>query len=112
MPSVVASSCRISRSCSRPVRRISIWALGLAADAIRVDQNNDYDANEQAINGDENIKRTFQAEWSFNLGIKGFAWDKTNGSKSPNDAALATATNWDKYSTSNKDIAGVMVKHN
>lgn len=86
--------------------------LGLVPEAIRIDQNNDYTENFETSNGDENILRTFQAEWSYNLGIKGFSWDKTNGGKSPTDAAVATATNWDKYSTSNKDIAGVVVETN
>lgn len=84
--------------------------LGLVPGAVIIDQNNDYTANEEAKNGDENIIRTFQAEWSYNVGVKGFAWDKTNGGKSPNDAALLTATNWDKYATSHKDLAGVVVK--
>lgn len=86
--------------------------LGLVPEAIRIDQNGDFTDNYETKNGDENIQRTYQAEWSYNLGIKGFAWDKTNGGKSPNDAALATATNWDKYATSNKDIAGVIVETN
>jgi len=84
--------------------------LGLVPGAVIIDQNNDYTANEEAKNGDENIIRTFQAEWSYNVGVRGFAWDKTNGGKSPNDAALLTSTNWDKYATSNKDLAGVVVK--
>lgn len=84
--------------------------LGLVPGAVIIDQNNDYTANEEAKNGDENIIRTFQAEWSYNVGVKGFAWDKTNGGKSPNDAALLTSTNWDKYATSHKDLAGVVVK--
>ncbi len=83
--------------------------LGLVPGAISVDQNDDFDDNYETSNGDENIKRTYQAEWSYNLGIKGFAWDKTNGGKSPTDAALATATNWDRYATSDKDLAGVLV---
>ena len=82
--------------------------LGLAPEAVIVGQNNDFDDNFEKKNGDENIISTYQAEWSFNLGIKGFAWDKTNGGKSPNDAALALGTNWDKYSTDIKDLAGVM----
>ncbi len=85
-------------------------ALGLVPGALIIDQNNDYTANEEAKNGDENIIRTFQAEWSYNVGVRGFAWDKTNGGKSPNDAALLTSTNWDKYATSHKDLAGVVVK--
>lgn len=83
---------------------------GLAGAAILIDQNNDYDDNIQKINGDENIKRTFQAEWSYNVGLKGFRWDKATGGKSPDDTELATAGNWDKYVTSFKDLAGVLVK--
>ncbi len=83
--------------------------LGLVPGAVTVDQNDDFDDNYQTINGDENIKRVYQAEWSYNLGIKGFAWDKTNGGKSPNDAALALATNWDRYAPSDKNLAGVVV---
>lgn len=83
--------------------------LGLVAGGVSVEQNNDFDENMETVNGDENIKRTYQAEWSYNLGVKGFAWDKTNGGKAPNDAALGTATNWDRYATSDKDLAGVLV---
>lgn len=86
------------------------FQLGLVPGAIFVDQNDDFTANTDTINGDENIKRTFQAEWTFNLALKGFAWDKTNGGHSPTDNALSTATNWDKYATSSKDLAGVLVK--
>lgn len=84
--------------------------IGLVPGAVMIDQNNDFTANEDAKNGDENIIRTYQAEWSYNVGVRGFAWDKTNGGKSPNDAALLTATNWDRYATSEKDLAGVVVK--
>jgi hypothetical protein len=84
--------------------------LGLVQGAITVQQNNDFFANEQTNNGNENIERTYQAEWTYNLGIKGYAWDKTNGGKSPTDAEIATSTNWDKYATSDKDGPGVILK--
>jgi hypothetical protein len=83
--------------------------LGLVTGAIIVEQNGDFDDNIQTSNGDENIQRTYQAEWTYNLGIKGYSWDKTSGGKSPNDAALATANNWDRYATSHKDTAGVII---
>lgn len=83
--------------------------LGLVAGAISVEQNNDFDAAEETKTGDENIQRIYQAEWTYELGLKGFSWDKTNGGKSPTDAALFTATNWDQYATSHKDTAGVLV---
>jgi hypothetical protein len=82
--------------------------LGLTQNAITVEQNGDFEDNWDTRNGDENIARTYQSEWTYQLGIKGFTWDKTNGGKSPNDSALQTATNWDKIVTSNKDLAGVV----
>jgi len=85
-------------------------SLGLTANAIRIDQNSDFDDNVSTLNGDENIMRTYQAEWSYNLGIKGFSWDRTNGAHAPNDAALAASTNWDRYATSHKSLAGVLIK--
>jgi hypothetical protein len=85
-------------------------ALGLLAGAVVVGQNDDFTDNIITTNGDENIKRTYQAEWSYNVGVRGFQWDKTNGGHSPNDTALGTATNWDKYATSYKDLGGVVVK--
>lgn len=83
--------------------------LGLTGDAIVVHQNNDFDQNMETSNGRENIIRTLQSEWSYNLGVKGFAWDKTNGGRSPNDAALGVSSNWDRHATSHKDLAGVLV---
>lgn len=84
--------------------------LGLVPGAILIGQNNDFDAAEETNTGDENIIRKYQAEWSYNVGIRGFAWDKGNGGKSPTDAALFTSTNWDRYATDVKDLAGVIVE--
>jgi hypothetical protein len=87
-------------------------ALGLLPGAVVIGRNNDFVQNVSTVNGDENIKRTYQAEWSYNVGIQGFQWDKTSGGKSPNDTALGTAANWDKYVTSHKDLGGVVLKTN
>lgn len=87
------------------------WTLGVKPGAAIVDQNDDFTDNFQTINGDENIKRTYQAEWSYNLGIKGFSWDKQAGGKSPTDAALLTSTNWDRTEGYNdRDLACVLLK--
>lgn len=83
--------------------------LGLVAGGILVDRNNDFTDNIDTKNGQENIERTYQAEWSYNLAVKGYAWDKSTGGKSPNNAALSATANWDRYSTSHKDLAGVML---
>ncbi len=83
--------------------------LGLAGGGIIIEQGNEFTDNIETKNGDENILRTYQAEWTYQVGMKGFTWDQANGGKSPNDAALGTATNWDKISTSYKDLPGVLV---
>lgn len=83
--------------------------LGLVRGAVRCERNNDFTDNIDTNNGKENIVRTYQAEWSYSLAVKGFAWDKTNGGKSPTDAALGTSTNWDRYATSGKDMAGIAI---
>lgn len=84
--------------------------LGLTGEAVRIEQNADFHDNIDERNGDENIQRTYQAEWSYNVGVKGFSWDKANGGKAPTDAALATSTNWDQIATSIKDTAGVILQ--
>ena len=56
-----------------------------------------------------NAKEIIKGEFSFNLGIKGYTWDKANGGKSPNDTAIALSSNWDRVATSHKDTAGVKV---
>lgn len=86
------------------------WTLGLQTGALYIGQNNDFTAAEMQKTGQENIQHTYQAEWSYNVGVMGYSWDKTNGGKSPNDAALFTSTNWDQYATSHKDLAGVAMK--
>ena len=87
------------------------WTLGVKPGAVIVDQNDDFDDNFEKINGQENIKATYQAEWSYNVGIRAHSWDKTNGGKSPTDAALLTSTNWDRTAGYNdRDLGCVLVK--
>lgn len=83
--------------------------LGLTQGAVVIQQNPDYLENIETTNGDENIQRTWQAQWTYNLSLKGYAWDKDNGGASPSTAALATGTNWDKYTASIKDTSGILI---
>jgi hypothetical protein len=85
--------------------------LGVVRGGIQIGANNDFDFNVETSNGKENIKRTVQYEWSYNLGLKGYAWDKgTDGENhSPSDAAIATSANWDQSVASDKDTAGVLL---
>lgn len=84
--------------------------LGLTSGAITVQRNGDYNDNTDTRNGGENIATTYQAEWSYQLALKGYAWDKESGGKAPTDAALMVATNWDQYVTSERNTSGVLAK--
>lgn len=86
--------------------------LGLVPGAARVEQNGDFFANEETKNGFENIVKTYQAEWSYNLSVKGFAWNKATGGASPTDSSLFSSGNWERFATSHKDLAGVVVEVN
>lgn len=85
------------------------FTLGLVPGAIMVNQNNDFDAVITEDSSQVNIQRNYLANWSHNFGVKGFSWDATNGGAHPSDSALGTSTNWDKFVSSTKDCAGVLV---
>lgn len=86
------------------------YSLGLVENAIVVEDNGDFFSNLQTVNGDENITRSWQGEWTYSLALKGFTWDTTNGGKSPTDAEIGTGTNWDKTATDVKNTAGIAVR--
>lgn len=81
--------------------------LGLTPGAVEITHNDDFHDNWSETNGNENIKRTYQAEWSYNVGVKGFSYDKAAGGHAPNDAALFSAGSWDQVATSIKNGPGV-----
>jgi len=57
----------------------------------------------------ENILYAFQGEYAFNLELKGYKWDISNGGANPDASALATGTNWDKVVANDKDTAGIVI---
>lgn len=83
-------------------------ALSLVNGGIVISDAGSLVTNIEQSNGKQRIETTMQADYDFGVGVKGFAWDLTNGGKSPTDAELATGTNWDQYVTSIKDTAGVL----
>lgn len=90
---------------STPAKR---RVLSLATSAATVHDSRDIISNIQTSNGKTRIETTFQMDYSFGLGLKGYTWDETNGGKSPTDAELATGSNWDKSAGDVKNTAGVL----
>lgn len=82
---------------------------GLTSSAVVLEPNNDWNAVTNTVTGNENIKTTYQAEWSEQMGLKGFTWDTANGGKNPSRTKLMTGTNWDKVVEDNKELAGCLV---
>lgn len=82
--------------------------LGLTDSAAIVSDGGDIVINIETTNGKERIEQTFQADYSFMLGLKGYAWDVTSGGKTPTDAEIGTGSNWDQSMTSVKHTAGVL----
>jgi len=64
---------------------------------------------EETITGQENITREWQMEYAFNLGLRGFKWDTTNGGSNPDESTLGTGTNWVKVANNNKSLPGVVI---
>lgn len=85
-----------------------VKALGLVAGAATVYDGSDLITNIETVNGKQRIETTFQADYTFGLALKGYAWDVTSGGKSPDSTELATGSNWDKVATSIKHTAGVI----
>lgn len=85
-----------------------VKVLGLVSDAAIVHDAGDLVSNIETTNGKLRIETTMQVDYSFGLGLKGYAWDTANGGKTPTDAEIATGSNWDKVATSIKHTAGVL----
>lgn len=82
--------------------------LSVTAGGIIVSNSSDIITNMETNNGNKRIETTWQADYTFGLQLKGYAWDIANGGSSPTDAELFTGTNWDIAVTSNKHSLGTL----
>lgn len=82
--------------------------LSVVANGIIVDNASDIISNVDTSNGKTRIETTWQADYTFGLKLKGYSWDVANGGKSPTDAELFTASNWDKAVAENKHTLGTL----
>jgi len=82
--------------------------ISLVANAVIVNNVSDVITNVETTNGKGRIETTFQADYSFGVGVKGYAWDTASGGASPTDEALATGANWNKVTGFEKMTAGVV----
>jgi hypothetical protein len=88
----------------------SYYVLGLTAMGLQMVLSEDQYVTTEEVTGGEQIINRIQGEMAFNVGVKGYKWDITNGGANPDDTALGTGSNWDKVATADKDLAGVVMK--
>lgn len=108
-PILVTDSASLIKTADTPD---SYFVLGLSQGAIDVNESEGVNAVIQPVTGLEQLVYRSQAEYGYNVGLKGFKWDVANGGANPDDTALGTATNWDKVATDAKDLAGVVLQCN
>lgn len=82
--------------------------LSLVSGGIRVNNTGDIISNIDTPNGTERLETTWQADYTYGISLKGYAWDTVNGGKSPLDAELFTGSNWDIAVGFNKHQAGTL----
>lgn len=92
------------------------WVLGLRRGAIIMKELGDFEELTERTGGTENIKKTYQAQWSTLLNVMGYKYDTSllaSGTyASPSDAAIATPANWSQVTNNHKETAGVALKVN
>lgn len=82
--------------------------LSVTAGGIIVDNSSDIISNLDTTNGNQRIETTWQADYTFGVKLKGYAWDVANGGPSPLHAELFTGTNWDKAVAEDKHTLGTL----
>ena len=86
------------------------YTLGLTEGAAIVNQSEPDSVLVEKIGGYHNIMTRIQSEYAYNLKLKGFEWDTSNGGINPTTANVATGSNWDIVVTSYKNLPGIVIK--
>lgn len=86
------------------------YTLGLTANGVLCEVTETNDVVVDDVTGLEVLMTRLQGEFAYNLGVKGFKYDTANGGINPNATAVGTGSNWDKASTDDKSLAGVVCK--
>lgn len=106
-PLLVTDSASLIKAADTPD---SYFVLGLVKGAIDINESEGFTSRLLDVPTLEMMTVESRAEYAYNLSLKGYQWDVTNGHANPAAAAIATGSNWDKIATSIKDTAGVALQ--
>jgi hypothetical protein len=104
---VIVSDCADLKVSGTPDK---YYTLGLVQGGAVVKESEERNIVSFLVTGLENLVLRVQGEYAYNLGLKGFTWDVTNGGVNPDDTTLATASNWDMVATEAKQLAGIRIR--
>jgi len=82
--------------------------FGLQAGAVTLTESQVPGVRSYNIDNQENLAIGYRAEGTFNVDLLGYSWKDTAG-VNPNLATLGAGANWEKYATSDKSTAGVVI---
>jgi hypothetical protein len=83
--------------------------LGLVEGGVVVTESEEETLIYDEVTGKENMQYRVQGEYTYNIMLKGFAWDVSNGGANPTLSTLKTATNWDKVYSNKKNLCGIRI---
>ena len=107
LPVVISDDASLLKTATTPDTYVT---LGLVDGGIRVEEDSEPDdLFFGQVSGLDSLIYRYQYEYAYNVGIKGFEWDVSNGGANPTDANLATSTNWDKVASDTKSLAGIHI---
>jgi hypothetical protein len=86
------------------------WTLGLTRSAVVVEESEERTMVNEWVTGQEQLCMRTQGEYAFNVGVKGYQYDVSNGGVNPTAGTLGTTTNWDQVAASVKDGPGAILK--
>jgi hypothetical protein len=78
------------------------FTLGSGRQRGDVENSEEQEIVVQDVTGLENLVVRFQGEYAYNVGLKGFQWDVTNGGANPTSTNVGLGTNWDTILSSSQ----------
>jgi hypothetical protein len=84
--------------------------LGLTEGAMTLEDSEEETIMTDVALGKENLIVRFQGEYAYNMRMRGYTWDVTNGGENPSDSAIGTGSNWDKVALDHKNGPGVIIQ--
>lgn len=82
--------------------------FGLQAGAVEITNSQVPTFRAYQMNDMENLTMGIRAEGTFNIDVLGYSY-KTTAGANPNLATVGATASWEKYATSNKNTAGVII---